>query len=248
MPDCLLPSTTSEPSVPIRAVAVADLDRFVASLDKAAAAWVDANEFKAAAGSVLLVPAANGALDSVLLGLGDPASEPGSALVPGALASRLPSGIYRLDSGLKDPAGATLAFALGAYRYTRYRSGGAVPRLIVPQDVDADTVAAVADGVWLARDLINTAPNDMGPAEFASAARNLAARHGADCSETVGGALLSANLPADPCGRRRRRPRPRAAPGRSRLGRRGDPKVTLVGKGVCFDTGGLDIKPSAACF
>jgi leucyl aminopeptidase len=244
MPECLIPSTTAEPAVPIRAVAAADLDRFVAALEPTAAAWVGANDFKAAAGTLLLFPGPDGRLASVVLGLGDPASDPRAALVAGALATRLPPGVYRLDTGFADPAAAALAFALGAYRFTRYRDGVEAPRLVTPEGVDAETVGAIADGVWLARDLINTAPNDMGPAELAAAAKALAARHGAEYAETVGGALLSANLPMiHAVGTA-------AAPSRSpRLvdlswGDPGHPKVTLVGKGVCFDTGGLDIKPA----
>lgn len=245
MPDCLLPSDTGGPSVPVHAVAAGDLDRFTSSLDRSVAAWLAANAFKGAAGGVLLVPASDGGLSSVVLGLGDPAADPRSALLPGALAAKLPPGTYRLESGFDDPAAATLAFVLGAYRYTRYRAGSDVPRLVCPQGVDAAAIGAIADGVWLARDLVNAAPNDMGPAELAAAAKSLAGRHGAEYSETAGGALLSANLPMiHAVGAA-------AVPSRSpRLvdltwGDPGHPKVTLVGKGVCFDTGGLDIKPSS---
>jgi len=246
MPDCLLPSTTSEPSVPVRAVTAADLDRCVATAEKSVAAWIGANAFKAERGAVLAVPDSDGGISSVFLGLGDPSADPRAALLPGALAVRLPAGVYRLDAGFDDPPAATLAFALGAYRYNRYRSEGEAPRLVVPEAVDAEEVGAIADGVWLARDLINAAPNDMGPAELAAAAKTLAGKHGADYSETVGGALLSANLPMiHAVGAA-------AAPSRSpRLadlswGDPAHPKVTLVGKGVCFDTGGLDIKPASS--
>lgn len=245
MPDCLLPSTADEPSVPIRAVTESDRDTFVGSLDRPSAAWVAANGFTAAAGSVLPVPDADGGLAFVLLGLGNPGADPRSALLPGTLPDRLPAGLYRLESGFPDAANAALAFALGAYRFTRYRDSAPVARLVMPESVDADLISAIADGVWLARDLINTAPNDMGPAELAAAAKGLAGRHGAAYSETVGGALLSANFPMiHAVGFA-------AAP--SRAPRLGDfswgdpshPKVTLIGKGVCFDTGGLDIKPAS---
>jgi leucyl aminopeptidase len=246
MPDCLLPPTTSEPSVPVQAVAAADLDRFVANADKTTSAWISANDFKAAAGSVLMVPGPDGGVGSVLLGLGDPGSNPRAPLLPGVLASKLKSGVYRLVDGFDDPSAATLAFALGAYRYGRYRSAAeAPPRLVVPDGITFDTVNAIADGVWLARDLINTAPNDMGPPELAAAAKSLAGQHGADYAETVGGALLSANFPMiHAVGAA-------AAPSRApRLvdfswGDPEHPKITLVGKGVCFDTGGLDIKPAS---
>jgi leucyl aminopeptidase len=231
--------------VPVRAVAAAELGAFAASLDRAAAAWLAANNFTASAGSILLLPAADGSLASVVLGLGDPASDPRAALMPGKLARELPAGVYRLESGFRDPAAAALAFALGAYRFARYRNGGSAPQLVLPEGVDGDATAAVADGVSLARDLINTAPNDMGPAELAAAAKDLATRHHASYSETVGDKLLSANFPMiHAVGIA-------ASPSRSpRLvdlawGDPAHPKVTLVGKGVCFDTGGLDIKPSS---
>jgi leucyl aminopeptidase len=244
MPGCLLPPMDA-PSVPIRGVATAERATLANSLDQSAAAWVAANDFTAAAGTVLLLPGSDGGLASVLFGLGDPAADPRSPLLPGKLPAALPGGAYRLESGFGDLKAATLAFALGAYRFTRYRDEPPPPRLIMSAAFDADSVVAIVDGVYLARDLINTAPNDMGPAELAFAAKNLAERHGAEYSEVVGGALLSANLPMiHAVG-------VAAAPSRApRLvdmtwGDPAHPKVTLVGKGVCFDTGGLDIKPSA---
>jgi leucyl aminopeptidase len=231
--------------VPIRAVAASELAGFAGALDRATAAWLAANNFSASAGTVLPVPAADGKLASVLFGLGDPAADPRSALLPGKLARDLPPGTYRLESGFADPAAAVLAFALGAYRFARYRNGASGAKLVLPGGVDAEAVGAIVDGVYLARDLINTAPNDMGPAELAAAAKDLAARHDASYAETVGGALLSANFPMiHAVGIA-------ATPSRApRLvdlawGDPGHPKVTLVGKGVCFDTGGLDIKPAS---
>jgi len=194
MPDCLLPSTDA-PSVPIRGVVASERASLANALDRPTAAWVAANDFTAAAGSILLLPGNDGTLSSVLFGLGDPAADPRAQLLAGKLPAILPPGIYRFDSGFDDPAAASLAFALGAYRFTRYRGEKASPRLVMPGGIDAAAVMAIADGVYLARDLINTAPNDMGPAELAAAAKDLAERHGAEYSETVGGALLSANFP-----------------------------------------------------
>ncbi len=245
MPTCLLPSTTAAPAVPIRAVAASEFAGFVASVDGLSAVWIAANNFTATAGAVLLVPASDGSLASVLLGLGDPAADPRSALLHGKLPRELPAGVYRLESGFHDPAAAALAFALGAYRFTRYRGGASGPSLVIPDNVDASSIEAIAEGIWLARDLINTGPNDMGPAELAAAAKDLAGRHDGKYSEVVGGALLSANFPMiHAVGIA-------AAPSRApRLidfswGDPAHPKVTLVGKGVCFDTGGLDIKPAS---
>jgi leucyl aminopeptidase len=116
-------------------------------------------------------------------------------------------------------------------------------RLAVPEDADGDDLSRIAEGVTLCRDLINTPSNDMGPAELEGAARELASRHGADFRVTSG-SKLAENFPliqAVGAG----------SPRAPRLidltwGKAGDPKITLVGKGVCFDTGGLDIKPDAS--
>lgn len=247
MPDCFLASASAGPSIPIHGIVASALSEFAASLDPSSAAWVEANGFNAAAGKVLLLPGPDGECMSVLFGLGEPESDPRSALLPGALPDRLPAGVYRLESGFDDPAAAALAFALGAYRFTRYRgkSAAAAPRLAIAESRDAARITAVGDGVWLARNLINTAANDMGPAELALAAKDLAERHNAEYSEIVGDRLLSENFPMiHAVG-------VAATPSRApRLidfswGDPADPKITLVGKGVCFDTGGLDIKPAS---
>jgi leucyl aminopeptidase len=245
MPDCLLPPSAGDAPIPIRAVAAADLPGFLATADASTAAWVAANGFTAAPGSLLVLPSPAGAAASVLFGLGDPSTDPRAPLLPGRLSAQLPDGTYRLAGGFEDQASAALAFALGAYRFTRYRKAAPAPRLVMPEGNSAALVGTIADAVYLARDLINTGPNDLGPAELAGAAQDLALRHGAQYSETVGGALLSANLPMiHAVGIA-------AAPSRApRLvdltwGDPADPKVTLVGKGVCFDTGGVDIKPAS---
>ena len=142
------------------------------------------------------------------------------------------------------PRLAALAFALGCYGFTRYRKPDAKEqKLELPGNVDGDDLARIVDGVCLARDLINTPSNDMGPQELENAVRALAARHGASVRSVVGDDLLEENFPLiHAVGR--------AAVRAPRLidmvwGEPGLPKVTLIGKGVCFDTGGLDIKPEA---
>ncbi len=140
---------------------------------------------------------------------------------------------------------AALAFALGGYRFTRYRkSDGKTVRLEIPEGVDAGEISRIVEAAFLARDLINTPANDMGPAELEQAAREVASRFDAKISVIVGDDLLAQNFPLiHAVGR--------AAAGAPRLidmtwGDRKAPKVTLVGKGVCFDSGGLDIKPDNA--
>ena len=244
MADCLLPAGSREPSIPIHAVTPADLA--AATLEPRVLEWAAANGFKAKAGAVLTVPDDTGAVGSVLFGLGGPDSSESTPLLAGKLATTLPEGTYCLAGGFPDPALAALAWALGAYRFTRYRpSEKRAPRLVVPDGVDAAAASRIADGVYLARDLINTAANDMGPAELASAAKDLGSRHGGRVTETTGAALAEGFPMIYAVGAAATADR---APRLVDLtwGDPADPKVTIVGKGVCFDTGGLDIKPSSS--
>ena len=164
------------------------------------------------------------------------------AFLPSRLTQHLPDGVYRFANAPHDARLGALAFALGMYRFTRYRKADArAIQLDLPQSVDRDELEHIVEGVTLARDLINTPANDMGPAQLEQAARKLASRHSATISAIVGDELLEKNFPLiHAVGR--------AAAGAPRLidmswGDANHPRVTLVGKGVCFDTGGLDIKP-----
>ncbi|WP_421725114.1 leucyl aminopeptidase family protein [Bauldia sp.] len=241
MPDSLFTGASSALR-PIHAVTPTTLDPFLAGPGAAWRGWVAAAEFKANAGAILTLPGDDGGAAAVLFGLGEAADRP--SLVAGTLGARLPAGDYALGSGFDDPALATLAFALGAYRFSRYRAGEPGPRLQVPTGVDAAHVARIADGVTLARDLVNTPANDMGPTELAEAAADLAERHGAAFAVVYGDALAEGFPLIHTVGAG-------ATVARSpRLidvtwGDDAAPRLTLVGKGVCFDTGGLDIKPSA---
>ncbi|MEX0852468.1 MAG: leucyl aminopeptidase family protein [Bauldia sp.] len=215
----------------------------VASLAGTAGRWAAATGFTASAGEIALVPGSDGRLGAVLFGLGSGEPPEALALLPGKLSSALPAGTYRLAGGFTDPAMASLAWGLGAYKFARYRPDEGKPRrLVLPDGSDGADVARIADGVYLARDLVNTGANDLGPSELAEAARDLARRHGAIFSEVVGEGLLAEGLPLiHAVGAA-------ATPARApRLidlswGDPDAPKVTVVGKGVCFDTGGLDIK------
>jgi leucyl aminopeptidase len=177
----------------------------------------------------------------VLLALDEAPSDPFRA---GALPGVLPAGTYRFANPTNGAALAALAFALGAYRFARYRkTDDKTVRLELPDGVDGDDLSRIVEGVWLARDLINTPANDMGPAELEYAARALATRHEAKVRAVVGDDLLKENFPLiHAVGR--------AADRAPRLiditwGDPSHPKITLIGKGVCFDTGGLDIKPES---
>ena len=240
-----MPSVTlveAEPSaIPIHAVSLQSLEETVAGLDPAARDWIGATGFTGKPGAISIVPGSGGTIASVLFGLSDT-----DALAAGALAGRLPSVTYSLASGFADPMLAALAIALGGYDFARFRApkNGSI-RLVLPSGADGDELRRIVAAVTLARDLVNTPANLMGPADLSAAARDLVDKNGASFSEILGEDLLKQNLPMiHAVGAA-------AAAGREpRLldlvwGDAGAPNVTLVGKGVCFDTGGLDIKPSA---
>lgn len=236
--------STEKPAIPLLFVNAATLDEAVKSLDDAGRVFVKAAGFEAKAGKHLLVPGKDGALAAVLFGIEAADSKTKDLFRPGQLATLLPPGLYRFGNAPHDPRLAALAFALSAYQFTRYRKADALNvRLVVPDGVDGDDITRIAEGVALARDLINTPSNDMGPQELEEAARAVAGQHGAKFS-VVSGAELESGFPlihAVGMG----------SPRAPRLidftwGKESDPKVTLVGKGVCFDTGGLDIKPDSA--
>jgi leucyl aminopeptidase len=203
--------------------------------------WLTATGFKAKAGAVALVPGRGG--PEAVLTVADPA-EPWDAA---ALEAALPAGDWRLDDpeGLLPPDRAALGWALAAYRFARYRREEAAgrPRLVLPEGHGVACALLLADATWLARDLVNTPASDLGPAQLADAVAEVAGRHGAECRVIVGDDLLPANYPAVHAVGRASDRAPRMVD--LRWGDPGAPRVTLIGKGVCFDTGGLDIKPSS---
>jgi len=218
---------------------------------KAAKAWLGrqkrsrllaASGFSGADGALAALPDAKGNIAQWVLGLGDGKD----AFALAAAAEKLPAGLYRLGEVPEFCAGANaaLAWLMGGYAFDRYKKKAAkAARLVVPAEVDGEEVSRIAENLFLARDLINTPANDMGPAELEAVARALAKKHGAKVTVT-GGTALAKNYPliaAVGAG----------SPRSPRLielnwGKANAPLVTLVGKGVCFDTGGLDLKPSAA--
>ena len=169
-----------------------------------------------------------------------------SPLLTGVLPSALPEGDYRLASPLPDPELAALGFLAGSYRFTRYKStsDSKTKRLVLPEGASKDRVLALAEALYFGRDLINTPANDLGPAELESAARELANAFGASVKVTEGSGLLADNLPMIHAVGRASDRAPRLID--LRWGAEHAPKVTVIGKGICFDTGGLDIKPGSA--
>ncbi|WP_029004078.1 leucyl aminopeptidase family protein [Azorhizobium doebereinerae] len=234
MSPCFAPADA--PSLPIWCVTP---DRLAAApLPDSARRFVESAGFAGEAGKLLAVPAADGALAGYLFGLGPD----GDAFAAGALPGLLAAGTYQLVGDV--PALSPLAFGLGAYRFERYRTRPAKEvRLVPPAGADADALARTVEAVTLVRDLVNTPANDCGPAEIEDAARALAARFGADLNVVVGDALLEENFPLIHAVGRAATRAPRLID--LTWGDPDAPKVTLVGKGVAFDTGGLDIKTSA---
>jgi leucyl aminopeptidase len=198
MIDCLLPSSTSEPSVPIRFVEPGESKDYLDGLTEPQSAFLEATGYAPTAGRIALLPDAAGGLALVMFGLGATGDADRTPLLPGKLADALPAGTYRFDNAPDDAALAVLAFALGRYRFTAYsgaKNGDTDTsdiKLVVPADVDEADVRRIAEGISLARDLINTPANDLGPDELEEAARALAERNGAAISVTTGEHLLEA--------------------------------------------------------
>ena len=212
-----------------------------AGLGKLQAQWAGANGFTGQRGKLLALPSETGGLAGYLFGVGAGASRP--VLVTGLAGANLEAGRYRLEGALGDPTYAALGFRLGAYRFDRYRKPKALAELVPPSDADAAEVTRLTDAAYLARDLINTPANDLGPDAFDREIRAFAARHKMKVKAIVGDELLKQNFPMIHAVGRAAAEAPRLLD--LSWGRASDPKITLVGKGVTFDTGGLDIKPSS---
>jgi len=234
---------TSPNAIPITFVTKSSWDQVAETLPPVQRQFATANGFTAKPGGYLALPAPEGAIAQVLFGLEDEGARARDLFRPGALPGLLPPGTYRFANAPHDARLAALAFALGCYRFVRYRKADRPDvRLVPPDGIDAADISRMADAAMLARDLINTPSNDMGPEELAAAAQALANEFGASFACTIG-EDLETNFPLiHAVGMASSR-----APRLIDIGW-GDPthpKVTLVGKGVCFDTGGLDLKPSS---
>jgi leucyl aminopeptidase len=231
-------------SIPIIFATKATWEAICAGLPAEARQFAISNGFAAKPGACLTLPSAGGKIAQVLFGLEDATAKSRDLFRPGSLPGLLPPGVYRFANAPHDTRLATLAFALGAYRFGRYRKADAPDvRLVPPDGVDATDIARMAEAAQLARDLINTPANDMGPEELALAAEQLAKRFDANFSCIVGDELVRQNFPLIHTVGMASSRAPRLID--FSWGDPTHPKVTLVGKGVCFDTGGLDLKPSS---
>jgi leucyl aminopeptidase len=234
----------ADAAIPVQCVDQSNIESALAGLSEPERRFAEAQDFTAKSGSLALLSGPSGALGRVLFGRGEAASPARTPLLPGCLTRQLPAGNYRLEGDLEDPRLAALAFVLGGYRFQAYRkANGAAPMLAPPASLDVKSLTAIAAGLYLARDLINMPANDLGPAELADAAASLASEFGGAISITEGDDLARGFPLIHAVGDSSER-RPRLID--LTWGEASAPKITLVGKGVVFDTGGLDIKSASA--
>lgn len=235
---------SSPSAIPVHAVGKGG--EYPADLSAEQRDWLTATGFSGAIGEVALLPD-GGRIAAVLVGWGTDATRARGRFHLAAAVQKLPEGIYKIASGIspKELENETLGWLLSNYRFSKYRDAGAVKAtLVAPEEVDAKRLEALAQGDALARDLINTPASDMGPDALEAAFRTLGTEHGAEVSVIAGDDLLKENLPMIHAVGRASDQMPRLLD--MRWGDLGAPTVTLVGKGVCFDTGGLNIKPGAS--
>lgn len=233
------PSKTTVPLLPLR---TSEFKAWLKKQSKSTAAWIKSNGFKAKHGEICLVPSRDGRVSTALFGRGD-----GTSIFSwSALPSRLPKGRYTLigavDEALAEEA--TLGWGLGTYEFTRYRaSTRTFATLVWPEACDRAKVERTLTSIGLGRDLINTPAEDMNPTALTQVVRDLAKEFSGECKVIAGKKLLTENYPTvHAVGRAATFP---PALADLRWGDPNHPKLTLVGKGVCFDSGGLDLKNPA---
>ncbi|MCB1377270.1 MAG: leucyl aminopeptidase family protein [Alphaproteobacteria bacterium] len=237
----VLAASPKQKPVPITVVNPAEWEKLSLKFGPHERNWAAAHGFAAGAGKFLVLPGADGKIAGILAGGGDKVEANPFSL--GRLARLLPAGTYALDGAVGNPRLAALGWCLESYAFETYRKAGLPAAcLVCPEGVDRTGLIRHARATFLARDLINTPSSDMGPDELEKAARAVATRFGAKLLVTKGKPLERGFPMIHHVGK--------ASPRAPRLieftwGKARAPKVTLVGKGVCFDTGGLDIKPAS---
>lgn len=236
-------------SIPLHVVSAETLDAWLDDQPQRVRDWINSMGFRATIGETVCVPGANGDLSMAVFGLGVEAARARTRMILGAARSKLPAGVYHLEGGF-DPdelPRQLLGWLLAGYRFTRFRpslpQSTPIAMLKAPEGVDADRIEAIAAAEILTRDLVNTPASQMGPEELETAVLALSDEFGAQVSVTYGDDLLHENFPLIHAVGRASDRIPRLLD--MRWGEEG-PRLTLVGKGVCFDTGGLNIKPGAS--
>ncbi len=228
------------PALPIWLVSEENWQQISQDLPALAKAFAEAQDFKPKAGRVCLLPETSGKLAGVLFGVKQ--GKEADPFLVGRLPNLLPEGAYRFATQPENPRLALLAWLLGSYafdRYTKKPKSGA--RIVIPDGINGEEITQIATAVMWGRDLINTPTNDLGPDGLEAAARLLAEKHKAHLSVIVGEELLEQNFPMIHAVGRASATAPRLVD--IIWGKEDAPRITLVGKGVAFDTGGLNLKP-----
>jgi leucyl aminopeptidase len=241
MVDCFVYESQQKPSriCPIALVQLNDYEKWLATQTEYTRNWLHTLQFRPAEDRLSVIPNAQGEIERVLVVLTDK-----NMWAVGQLSLTLVPGIYQFENvNSESYTQYAIAFGLGAYQFTRYKKATRVPaQLFIPNNC-AQQVKTIVESLYLVRNLINTPTDDMGPTQLAAASKELAQEFGATFTEIVGEQLLKENYPGIYTVGRASDDAPRLLD--LRWGNSKHPKITLVGKGVCFDTGGLDIKPSA---
>ncbi|MCV2872389.1 leucyl aminopeptidase family protein [Defluviimonas sp. WL0050] len=235
-----------QPSRPVHIVAQSDAEAFLAARSPAERAWLTAAGFAGKLGQFCLLPGPDGSPAAAILGWGSPVARQRGRFHAAKVVADLPDGNWHLEGPLdrNELEEAALGWLLATYRFDRYKSAKAPSaRLKAPDGIDTARILAIAEGEALTRDLINTPAADMGPGELENAFLALAERFGAQTRVVRGDDLLAEGFPMIHTVGRASSRAPRLLD--LRWGSEG-PTLTLVGKGVCFDTGGLDIKPASS--
>lgn len=199
---------------------------------------LSAQKFEGCVGNIGIITDSEGKPCKVYVGAGENVTD---AIVLASVANFLPAGCYVAEQPLSQSA--LVAWSLAQYRFDKYKANPSLPRILVIQEKALNAVVADSAAVFLVRDLINTPPNDLGPSELAAVVSKIAEEHGATFKQWIGDELLRDNFPAIHAVGRASASAPRLLS--LVWGKEAHPRVTLVGKGVCFDSGGLDLKPAA---
>ena len=229
-------------ALPVQFVPASRWRRWLKEQTASRRGWLESLGLAGTAGDFALLPGRDGKAAGAALVLSDTPD----LWEFGALATRLPAGTWKFaDTAPVSSTDAAIAIGLGAWRFDRYRTKKvkAGPKILWPQDADKARATAVIEAIAMARDLITTPSSDLGPAELAAAAEALGRAHKAKVNVIIGGELLKQNYPMVHAVGRASARAPRLID--LTWGNETDPKVTLVGKGVCFDSGGLDLKPAS---
>ena len=237
------------PSIPLHLVEEETCDAWIAAQAPQIAAWLQTTGFSGALGRTVVVPDAQGGIAMAVAGYGSPAARARGRFHLAGIAGALPDGTYRAEGLPEDEAETeALGWLLSHYAFDRYRAQSPTrARLLAPEGLDAARLEVIASGEALTRDLINTPANDLGPDALEAACTDLAGTHGAQITCRRGAELIDGNFPLIHAVGRAASQAPRLIEMRWQgTGAETGPTLTLVGKGVCFDTGGLNLKPGSS--